>query len=142
MSALNISCGGKLVNLKKVRDYFSSSPVFKRVDVQFMYQPSEHPDRYFSGLIHSIMNGVQYTTEQRFPRESKLYQAELIGITQPELAKPVVLHYFQGRQAFIKCDRCKNQDLIEFVNRWKLGEAFQKLEYLTIEIVFNEISQN
>ncbi|CAP38846.2 Protein CBG22205 [Caenorhabditis briggsae] len=139
LSALSISCGVKLVNLKKVQDYLSSSsPVFKRVDLRTRYLTFQN----HYGLFYSLIYGDQHTTEELFPPESNLYQAESIGVTQRELATPAVLRHFQGRQAFIKCDMCKDQDLIEFVNRWKSGEAFQKLEYLTIGVCFNEISQN
>ncbi|PIC46328.1 hypothetical protein B9Z55_006057 [Caenorhabditis nigoni] len=65
--------------------------------------------------------------------ESKLYQAESIKISQLTPMTPAVLYNFQGRQAIIRCFRCHFSNLIEFLNRWKSGEAYHKLEYLKIE---------
>ncbi|PIC55282.1 hypothetical protein B9Z55_000622 [Caenorhabditis nigoni] len=71
-----------------------------------------------------------------FSLNSKLYQAESIEIEQCQITDPVVLSHFQGRQAFIRCRFFENFDLIEFVKKWKSGEAFQKLEYLEIRILY------
>ncbi|CAO4368786.1 unnamed protein product [Caenorhabditis nigoni] len=76
--------------------------------------------------------------------ESEFYQAESIEIRQDNLTVPVNLRYFQGRQASFRCSRCRISNLVEFTNRWKSGEAFQRLEYLEIiildeNIVLNEI---
>ncbi|CAO4359819.1 unnamed protein product [Caenorhabditis nigoni] len=71
-----------------------------------------------------------------FSPESIFYQAESIKCYR-RYTSPDVLRHFQGRQAVLSCGECEISDLIKFVNRWKSGEAFQKLEYLKIEI-FNE----
>ncbi|PIC41727.1 hypothetical protein B9Z55_009042 [Caenorhabditis nigoni] len=74
--------------------------------------------------------------------ESKFYQAESIKIQQDNLSVPVNLGSFQGRQAFFRCDRGRISNLIKFVNRWKSGKAFQRLEYLEIIIDDENIVPN
>ncbi|CAO4368794.1 unnamed protein product [Caenorhabditis nigoni] len=74
--------------------------------------------------------------------ESKFYQAESIEIQQDNLTVPVKLGSFQGRQASFRCSRCRISNLIEFLNRWKSGEAFQRLEYLEIIIDDENIVPN
>ncbi|CAO4368787.1 unnamed protein product [Caenorhabditis nigoni] len=64
--------------------------------------------------------------------ESKLYQAESISILQNNPTNPVNLGRFQGKQASFRCHTCEIFYLIEFLNRWKSGEAFQNLEHLNI----------
>ncbi|CAP38847.2 Protein CBG22207 [Caenorhabditis briggsae] len=130
LSVLNTSCGEN--DMKTVDTYLLSSPVIKRIDFFI-----------FCSLDRGFFSRCGYMpTEEPFPPESKLYQAQSIGVTQRELATPAVLRHYQGRQAFIKCERCENQDLIEFINRWKSGEAFRNLEYLEIEILISEVPQN
>ncbi|PIC41722.1 hypothetical protein B9Z55_009040 [Caenorhabditis nigoni] len=99
-------------NMKKLENIISSSPIM------------EHIRMTFWGAIVTLKP------------ESKFYQAESIEIGQDSLTIPVDLGYFQGTQAFFICYNCKTWDLIEFLNRWKSGEAFQKLEYLKVELPF------
>ncbi|CAO4370714.1 unnamed protein product [Caenorhabditis nigoni] len=90
-------------------NFFSSSPVFKCVELSIWTKPGPlNPD-------------------------SKFYQAESVEINQREKTVPAILRHFQGRQAFVECDECGIIDFKEFVDRWKSGEAFQKLEYLTVK---------
>ncbi|CAP31279.1 Protein CBG12276 [Caenorhabditis briggsae] len=70
----------------------------------------------------------------KFSPESEFYQAESMKVDQYEHTIPAVLQHFQGRQAFIRCRYCKISDLIGFVNEWKTGKGFQRLEYLEIRI--------
>ncbi|PIC55760.1 hypothetical protein B9Z55_000009 [Caenorhabditis nigoni] len=130
LSVLHTSCGEK--EMKTVDNYLLSSPAIKRIDFFIFY----HLD---AGLFRRC---GYMKTEEPFPPESKLYQAESLEITQIEVAIPAVLRHFQGRQAVIKCSRCEDQDLIEFVNRWKSGEAFKNLEYLKVESEISEFHQN
>ncbi|PIC24843.1 hypothetical protein B9Z55_018006 [Caenorhabditis nigoni] len=103
-------------NLEKI---FSSSPVFK-----------------------SIQMSASRTTKTFHP-ESKFYQAESINITQCVHTFPAILRHFKGRQVFIKSiGRETSGDLIEFVNRWKSGEAFQKLEFLKFEVLRDDLLHN
>ncbi|CAO4360357.1 unnamed protein product [Caenorhabditis nigoni] len=133
LSVLNISCDES--NMKTVDNYFLSSPVLKGINFYINCKQSSLERGLFSRSGYS-------TPEEPFPPESKLYQAESIGITQTEVAIPAVLRHFQGRQAFINCDKCEDRDLIEFVNRWKSGEDFRNLEYLKVELEISEIHQN
>ncbi|PIC39061.1 hypothetical protein B9Z55_010875 [Caenorhabditis nigoni] len=84
---------------------------------------------------------VRKTTEP-FNPESKLYQAESVVIDQDWLTAPDILRYFKGRQAFLFSNNYEASDLIQFLDRWKSGEAFQKLEYLQIDVVFEYIPKN
>ncbi|PIC55361.1 hypothetical protein B9Z55_000667 [Caenorhabditis nigoni] len=83
-----------------------------------------------------------FQSEEIFHPESKFYQAESIGITQAEIFTPAVLRNFQGRQAFIKSERCKGSDVIEFINSWKSAEVFWNLEYLKIETTDYQFSRD
>ncbi|PIC44181.1 hypothetical protein B9Z55_004636 [Caenorhabditis nigoni] len=98
-------------DMKNLDNFFSSCPVLKSIDIDFYADESLSPES-----------------------ESRLYQAESIRTTQFDQKTPAVLRNFQGRQAFLMYFACDVSDLIEFVNRWKSGEAFRKLEYLTILI--------
>ncbi|CAO4366522.1 unnamed protein product [Caenorhabditis nigoni] len=96
---------------------------------------------FSSPVLKSIRMFARRTTEL-FNPDSKFYQTESIESQQSRIDFPAILSHFQGRQAFINCARCENLDLIEFVNRWKSGEAFQNLEYLQIKVRRVEIPQN
>ncbi|PIC44168.1 hypothetical protein B9Z55_004630 [Caenorhabditis nigoni] len=74
--------------------------------------------------------------------ESKLYQVEYIKINQLNRTNPAILRNFQGKQAIIDCYVLETSDLIDFVNRWKSGEAYHKLEYLTIRKYREEIPRD
>ncbi|CAO4361101.1 unnamed protein product [Caenorhabditis nigoni] len=85
----------------------------------------------FTPFIPKLENVSFYS---RIQLESKFYQAESVEISQDKVTVPPVLRHFQGRQAIVDCLEHKTSDLIKFVNRWKSGEAFQKLEYLKIKM--------
>ncbi|PIC55277.1 hypothetical protein B9Z55_000619 [Caenorhabditis nigoni] len=74
--------------------------------------------------------------------DSKFYRAESIETVQIRHNAPAVFSHFKGRQAFLKCIRCEILNLIEFVSRWKSGEAFQKLEYLKMTVSIYEVHEN
>ncbi|CAO4360462.1 unnamed protein product [Caenorhabditis nigoni] len=107
---VNTSLEWDFANMEQVETFFSASPIFKSIR----------------------MNAIGMT--EPLNPESKFYQAESIQIHQDTITFPAVLRHFQGRQAIINCKEYKTSDLIEFLIRWKSGEAFQKLEYLKIEM--------
>ncbi|PIC33556.1 hypothetical protein B9Z55_013492 [Caenorhabditis nigoni] len=94
----------KWLELELEEDFFSSSPVLKWIYLHIGSLKELSPD-------------------------SKFYMIESIDIFKMQDG-PDVLRYFQGRQAFLWVYRYGSLDFIEFVNRWKSGNAFQKLEYL------------
>ncbi|CAO4368982.1 unnamed protein product [Caenorhabditis nigoni] len=104
--------------MRNLENFFSSSPVLKSLKL--------------------------WTTKSLDPfnPESKFYQTESIEVQQLRHTFPDLLKYFQGKQAFISCGRCKILDLIEFVNKWKSGEGFRKLEYLEMKIVCHDVPEN
>ncbi|CAO4368782.1 unnamed protein product [Caenorhabditis nigoni] len=68
-----------------------------------------------------------------FKPESNFYQTESILLNLHNQALLAVLRYFQGRQAILTCSYSfEIEGWTDFVNRWKTGEAFQKLEYLDV----------
>ncbi|PIC48338.1 hypothetical protein B9Z55_007348 [Caenorhabditis nigoni] len=110
--------GSNFADNENLENFFSSCPVWKYINM------------YFTTIIETLSP------------ESKIYQAESVQINQLIHTDPAALRYFQGKQAVIQCGVCKIPDLIEFVIRWKSGEAFHKLEYLQMEIRTSEIPQN
>ncbi|PIC55506.1 hypothetical protein B9Z55_000754 [Caenorhabditis nigoni] len=106
-------------DMEKLEALFSSYPVFKWV-----------------GLTAAL-------TTELFHPESKYYQAESVFVNQFQHTFPNVLRHFKGRQAIVNCGHWENlEDLIEFLNRWKSGEAFQKLEYLYFELKNGEVPES
>ncbi|PIC33553.1 hypothetical protein B9Z55_013491 [Caenorhabditis nigoni] len=91
------------VELELEEHFFSSSPVLKWIHMQ----------------IGSL---------KEFSPDSKFYMTESIDIFKIDGVLDL-LRYFQGRQAFLNACRYESSDFIEFVKRWKSGNAFQKLEY-------------
>ncbi|CAO4368981.1 unnamed protein product [Caenorhabditis nigoni] len=110
-----LKCG--FADMKNLENFFSSSPVFKAIR----------------------MNAT--SSKEQFNPESKFYQTESIESQQRKHTFPDLLRNFQGKQAFIRCGTCGELDLIEFVNNWKSGKAFQKLEYLQIRRSWQDVSQ-
>ncbi|CAO4364276.1 unnamed protein product [Caenorhabditis nigoni] len=106
----------RYTDMKNVDKFFSSHPIWKSIDIGGWTNESLSPES-----------------------ESRLYQAESIKITQYDRKLPPVLRNFQGKQAVLDCFLCKASDLIEFVNRWKSGEAYQNLEHLKITTLREEI---
>ncbi|CAO4371520.1 unnamed protein product [Caenorhabditis nigoni] len=104
------SINSGVANIQQINHFVASNPVFKRSDVYARIDTIE------------------------FSPESKFYQAESMKVDQNEHTIPAVLWHFQGRQAFIRFRYCEISELIGFVNIWKTGAAFQKLEYLKIRI--------
>ncbi|CAO4386117.1 unnamed protein product [Caenorhabditis nigoni] len=105
-----------VTELEKLETFFSSYPVFKHIE-----------------LIPMHMHTLEL---QPFSPESKFYQAESIFV---ENTFPNILRHFQGRRAYIECKEWETlEDLIELLNKWKLGEALQKLEHLIFEFVHGQ----
>ncbi|CAP35123.2 Protein CBG17464 [Caenorhabditis briggsae] len=106
------------IDMKSLEKFFASSPVLKHLHIKL-------------------------TTKEVLSPESKFYQVESIKIVQP-LPKTVnaLLRHFQGRQATLFFCEIEVLPLIEFMNRWISGEAFQKLEYLKIILLSNDIALN
>ncbi|PIC50200.1 hypothetical protein B9Z55_000012 [Caenorhabditis nigoni] len=127
VSVLRISCDREKEDIKEVWNNFSLSPDLKHIDLSFMCQSVKHQD----GLLIPL-NEFTAQSEKLFPPECKLYQAESIETTQFYISTPAILSHFKGRQAILKCVILRSLCVIEFVNRWKSGEAFQKLEYLKV----------
>ncbi|CAO4360408.1 unnamed protein product [Caenorhabditis nigoni] len=98
-------------------------------------------DNLFS--LSPVLKSIKLSTASMEPinPESKFYQAESIEIKQLFYASPVNLHHFKGRQLSITGVGIR-EDLIEFVDRWKSGEAFQKLEYLKFKVFMNNPLHN
>ncbi|CAO4361751.1 unnamed protein product [Caenorhabditis nigoni] len=106
-------------DMENLETFFSTSPVFKWI-------------RLNAAL-----------TSQPFSPESKFYQAESIIINQSQHSFPAILRHFEGRQATIECSEWEtSEDLIGFVNRWKSGAAFQKLEYLKFKLLKGPLRKN
>ncbi|PIC20156.1 hypothetical protein B9Z55_025448 [Caenorhabditis nigoni] len=107
-----------VLNMRRFENFFSVSPIFKFIEI------------YKSNI-----------TEPLRP-ESKFYQAEYIESVQYDTTLPAILHHFQGRQAYLKIVGCENRDVIEFVGKWKSGEAFDKFEHIKIETGIGGFTQN
>ncbi|PIC39237.1 hypothetical protein B9Z55_010988 [Caenorhabditis nigoni] len=105
-------------NKETLENFFSSAPAFKWIDVS-----------------------ADGKTEPSDP-ESKFYQAESIQTLQLRNNSPDILSHFQGKQVVFKFGHCNFLDVISFVNRWKSGEAYHKLEYLMIEVFWDVFPQN
>ncbi|PIC55378.1 hypothetical protein B9Z55_000675 [Caenorhabditis nigoni] len=95
------------LNLEKM---FSSSPVAKAIQLRVLKEVK-------------LLNP-----------ESKFYQAEAIHVNSPGINGPDFLYHFQGKQIGLNCNRYEKSNLIDFVNRWKSGKAFQNLEYGYVRI--------
>ncbi|PIC13944.1 hypothetical protein B9Z55_027515 [Caenorhabditis nigoni] len=120
-----LSVSGKMIDIHShdankeiLENFFTSSPTFKWINI----------------WAHG-------STEPANP-ESKFYQAESIQILQLRHNSPDVLRHFQGKQAVLKCCECEVLDVISFLNRWKSGDAYLKLEYLSIQLFEGEFPQN
>ncbi|CAO4360354.1 unnamed protein product [Caenorhabditis nigoni] len=135
LSALKIFCNGDKADMRKIWNDFSLYPVFKHIKFYFMCLSVEDQDGYIIDR-----NAFPSQSGKLFPRKCKLYQAESIETTQFYISTPTILSHFQGRQAILKCVIFSSLYLIEFIRRWKSGEAFQKLEYLKIEKVYGDES--
>ncbi|PIC50380.1 hypothetical protein B9Z55_000013 [Caenorhabditis nigoni] len=96
------------------------------------------PVEYENEVYSALLDRNEYTPEKLFPPECKLYMAESVTVEQRELNVPAILNHFQGRQAIVRCVFFEISYLINFINRWKSGEAFQKLEYLKIEKIYGD----
>ncbi|PIC55062.1 hypothetical protein B9Z55_000496 [Caenorhabditis nigoni] len=87
----------------------------------------------FRSKRSKVIKMSMMSAKQPLSLDSKFYQTESIEIEQHQNAFATTLRHFQGRQAVLTCfTRCKISDLIEFVNRWKSGEAYHKLERLEV----------
>ncbi|CAO4374585.1 unnamed protein product [Caenorhabditis nigoni] len=116
---IGMHLGQDFADMENLENFFSSSPVLKSIQM------------------------VAKTTRKPFNPESKLYQAESIDIKQCLHTFPDILRHFKGRQAFItSIGEVTSGDVIEFLNRWKSGEAFQKLEFLKFELYRNDVFHN
>ncbi|CAO4360461.1 unnamed protein product [Caenorhabditis nigoni] len=97
-----------------------------------------HFENFFS--LSPVAKTIQLHVNRRmgpFNPDSKFYQAEAIHIATPLIHSRDFLRHFQGRQFSLNCNRYEKSNLIDFVNRWKSGEAFQNLEYAQIRIIYN-----
>ncbi|CAO4369148.1 unnamed protein product [Caenorhabditis nigoni] len=138
----------RVENFEAVEYYIPTIPQLKNVSfgismyLNVLFADMKNLEKFFSSspVLKSIKINPKKTTEP-FNPDSKFYQIESIEIQQLRHTFPALLSHFQGKQAFIKCGLCEISDLIAFVNKWKSGEAFQNLEYLTMRIVCDRVSR-
>ncbi|CAO4360406.1 unnamed protein product [Caenorhabditis nigoni] len=104
---------GHFADVGNFENFFSSFPVAKMIQL----------------YVHKKMEPLN--------PESKFYQAETIHVDSTKIIGPDFLRHFQGKQFSFNCGIYEKSNLIDFVNRWKSGEAFQNLEYAQIRIVHN-----
>ncbi|PIC55547.1 hypothetical protein B9Z55_000774 [Caenorhabditis nigoni] len=80
--------------------------------------------------------------------ESKFFDAESVYIESHRINTPDFVRHFRGKQIILDGIRYRKSKLIDIVNRWKSGDAFQNLEYAHIcgcsemkfqHLVLNEI---
>ncbi|CAO4374471.1 unnamed protein product [Caenorhabditis nigoni] len=95
-------------DVRNFENFFSLSPVAKLIQMK----------------VHKKMKPLN--------PESKFYQAESIYIHTWKINGPDFVRHFRGRQISVDCDRYEKENVIDFVKRWKSGEAFQNLEFLNI----------
>ncbi|PIC20164.1 hypothetical protein B9Z55_025451 [Caenorhabditis nigoni] len=132
-------------------NYKTPIPQLENVSAELHYRPGVDLDalemarfeNFFllSPVLKSINIDIFNMMEPLNP-ESKFYQADYMESYQRNPTHPAISRYFQGRQAFIKWWKSDTRDVIEFVNKWKSGEAFQKLEHIKIENYNDEFPQN
>ncbi|PIC41703.1 hypothetical protein B9Z55_009033 [Caenorhabditis nigoni] len=107
----NLSVCLSIGNMVDIADRFPSSPVLNHIENSF---PMNNP----------------------FSPQSKFYQADSLLLILNVKSLLAILEQFQGRQASLTCTNSFDiRGLTEFVNRWKSGEACQKLEYLKVIIL-------
>ncbi|CAO4360407.1 unnamed protein product [Caenorhabditis nigoni] len=111
---ITMRLGWDVANMPKLESIFSQSPILKSIKM------------------------VNSTQMEQINPESKFYQAESIEFRHHYPASPVILRHFKGRQLFLTSVGT-TEDLIEFVNRWKSGEAFQKMEFLEFKVYRNDL---
>ncbi|CAO4386027.1 unnamed protein product [Caenorhabditis nigoni] len=98
---------------------------------------------FFSAFPELKWISIHNTELEELSRsDSKIYQAESIETVQTYSDSLPVLRHFQGKQAFAYCVECYTKDLMEFVMRWKTGEAFRKLELMKLKFTVNHIPRN
>ncbi|PIC55541.1 hypothetical protein B9Z55_000772 [Caenorhabditis nigoni] len=107
---IGMNLDGHFSDVRNFKNFFSSSPVMKTIHLE-----------------------VKTKMKQLGPG-SKFYQAEYVYINTPRINGPNFLRHFRGKQIGINCNEYRTSKLIDFVNRWKSGEAFQNLEYVEINI--------
>ncbi|CAO4360427.1 unnamed protein product [Caenorhabditis nigoni] len=115
------------------------------IDFRFSrhFEKTEELETFFSAS--PVCKWIRMSAEmpwQSFNPESKFYQAEAMELYHSEHHFPAIFRHFKGRQAFIGSARHKTSNVVEFVHRWKSGEAFQKLEYLTFLLFNGEFREN
>ncbi|CAO4374475.1 unnamed protein product [Caenorhabditis nigoni] len=97
-------------DVRTFENFFSLSPVAKLIQMK----------------VHKKMKPLN--------PESKFYQAESIYINTSKINGPDFVRHFRGRQIAVNCNRYEKENVIDFVKKWKSGEAFQNLEYSYIKI--------
>ncbi|PIC55514.1 hypothetical protein B9Z55_000757 [Caenorhabditis nigoni] len=135
-------------------DYFKHYSIPKLQNVTFCLEMCLDEDFRGWKKLETFLSSTSFfkcikletaVTTEPFHPESKVYQAESLLIIQLRdiVPSPAILRHFKGRQLTITCDRWENsEDLIEFVNKWKSGEAYPKLEYLKFELKNGEIPED
>ncbi|CAO4386560.1 unnamed protein product [Caenorhabditis nigoni] len=118
IACLELNTSEDILDMENLENFISLSPVLKSIDM------------YISNVTAPFSQG------------SKFYQTEYIQTCQEEPNLPDILHHFQGRQASVEIVRYNIGHVIEFVNAWKSGEAFDKLEHIIIEIILGRYREN
>ncbi|PIC55544.1 hypothetical protein B9Z55_000773 [Caenorhabditis nigoni] len=101
---------GHFSDVRNFENFFSTSPVAKTIQL--------------------------YVNKKMKPLspESKFFDAESVYIESTRINSPDFVRHFRGRQIIFEGNRYRKSTLIDIVNRWKSGEAFQNLEYAQIYI--------
>ncbi|PIC41903.1 hypothetical protein B9Z55_009161 [Caenorhabditis nigoni] len=95
-------------------------------------------EKFFASSPIMKMICIRWSRPELISPESKFYQAEshYSRIKHSHNAHAFLKH-FQGRQATLFFHEFNVLEFVEFINRWRSGEAFQKLEYLKIKLMSN-----
>uniref|UniRef100_A0A1I7UX81 F-box domain-containing protein n=1 Tax=Caenorhabditis tropicalis TaxID=1561998 RepID=A0A1I7UX81_9PELO len=131
-----------------LEDYFSTVPIQDFVEISHLTLENNKKTRIKGesrgdGLnIESttrpfgVVHGQEFTeisTYNNLDPDSRFYQTSIMHIYGSPLLGTGMLRNFKGTRAFIDDSHINEEDIIEFLNRWKSNEGFQRLRVLYLK---------
>ncbi|EGT36540.1 hypothetical protein CAEBREN_07529 [Caenorhabditis brenneri] len=97
-------------------------------------------ERFFSMYPNQKRSRILAKNIENLEETSKLFDLDCLSIEYSTTTAPMALKHFKGSHLFLFNSELKIEDVMQFFQRWKSGEAHQNLEYLYIKLKSGDLN--
>ncbi|CAL2030114.1 unnamed protein product [Caenorhabditis brenneri] len=126
-SRLDIKIDENLAGFPKINGVEESTVSGENLEGAFV-------ERFFSMYPNQKRSRINAKNIKNLEETSKLFDLDCLSIEYSTTIATTVLKQFKGSHLFLFNSELKIEEIIQFFQRWKSGEAHQNLEYLYIKL--------